>query len=59
MHSAVTGVRVSVTRTPDNARGLVHFCRGLHIVMAEKGKGAELLYSNARSLVNFFWGFIL
>jgi hypothetical protein len=59
MHSAVTGVRVSVTRTPDNARGLVHFCRGLHIVTAEKGKGAELSYSNARSLVNFFWGFIL
>jgi hypothetical protein len=59
MHSAVTGVQVSVIRTPDNARGLVHFCRGLHIVTAEKWKGAELSYSNARSLVNFFLGFIL
>jgi hypothetical protein len=38
---------------------LVHFCRGLHIVTTEKGKGAELSYSNARSLVIFFWGFIL
>jgi hypothetical protein len=54
MHSAV-----SVTSTPDNARWLVHFSWGLHIVTAEKGKMAEISYANARLLVNFFWGFIL
>jgi hypothetical protein len=56
MHSAVTGVQVSVTRTPDHARRLAHFCWGLHIVTAEKGKAAEISYSDARSLVTFSRG---
>jgi hypothetical protein len=56
MHSAVTGVQVSVTRTPDHARWLAHFCWGLHIVTAEKGKAAEISYSDARSLITFSRG---
>jgi hypothetical protein len=35
------------------------FCRGLLIVTAEKGKATEISYSDAHSLVHFFWGFIL
>jgi hypothetical protein len=49
MHSAVTGVQILVTRTPDHARCLAHFCWGLHIVTAEKGKAGEISYSDACS----------
>jgi hypothetical protein len=59
MHSAVTGVRVLVTRTPEHAHWLAHFCWGLHIVAAEKGKATEMSYSDVRSSVNFCRGFIL
>jgi hypothetical protein len=38
MHSALTGVQVLVTRTPEHAHWLAHFCWGLLIVMGEKGK---------------------
>jgi hypothetical protein len=55
MHSALTGVHVYVTRTTDHARWLPHFCWGLLIVTAEKGKATEISYSVARSLVTFFW----
>jgi hypothetical protein len=57
MHSALTGVRV--TRTPEHAHWLAHFCWGLHIVTEEKGKAAEISYSDVRSLVHFCRGFIL
>jgi hypothetical protein len=59
MYSALTGVRVLVTRTPERAHWLVHFCWGLHIVTEEKGKAIEISYSDARSLVTFSRGFIL
>jgi hypothetical protein len=59
MHSALTGVRVSVTRTPEHAHWLAHFCWGLHIVTAEKGKATEMSYSDVCSLVHFCRGFIL
>jgi hypothetical protein len=60
MHSALTGVLVLVTRTPEHAHGLVHFCWGLLIVTAEKGTAIEISYSDARSLVGYsFLGFIL
>jgi hypothetical protein len=59
MHSALTGVQVLVTRTPEHAHWLVHFVWGLHIVTTEKGIAIEISYSDARSLVTFFWGFIL
>jgi hypothetical protein len=35
------------------------FLLGLLIVTADKGKAIEILYSDVRSLVSFFWGFIL
>jgi hypothetical protein len=44
MHSALTGVQVLVTRTPDHAHWLAHFCWGLLIVTAEKGKAIEISY---------------
>jgi hypothetical protein len=59
MCSALTGVQVLVTRTPEHAHWLVHFCWGLLIVAAEKGKMTEMSDSDARSLVTFFKGFIL
>ena len=59
MHSALTGVQVLVTRTPEHAHWLAHFCWGLHIVTAEKGKATEMSYSDVRSLVHFCRGFIL
>jgi hypothetical protein len=38
MHSAVTEVQVSVTRTPDHARGLAHFA-GVYLLWRQrKGK---------------------
>jgi uncharacterized cupin superfamily protein len=49
MHSALTGVQVLVTRTPEH----VHFCWGLLIVTTEKGKAIEISYSDARSLITF------
>jgi hypothetical protein len=49
MHSALTGMQVLVIRTP-----VAHFCWGLLIVTAEKGKAIEISYSDARSLVLFF-----
>jgi hypothetical protein len=36
-----------------------YFCRGLLIVTAEKGKGTEISYSDAHSLVTCFSGFML
>jgi hypothetical protein len=59
MHSAISGVRVLVTRTPEYAHWLVYFCWGLLIVAAEKGKTTEISHSEARSLVTYFWGFKL
>jgi hypothetical protein len=53
MHSALTGVRVLVTRTPENAHWLAHFCWSLPIVKAEKRKAIEISYSDARWLVTF------
>jgi hypothetical protein len=53
MHSALTGVQVLVTRTPEHAHLLVHFCWGLLIVTAEKGKATEISYSDACSLATF------
>jgi hypothetical protein len=55
MHSALTGVQVLVTHTHKQA----HFCLGLLIVTAEKWKNIEILYSDDRSLITFFLGFIL
>jgi hypothetical protein len=43
MHSALTGLRVLVTRTPEHANRLAHFCWGLLIVTSEK----EMSYSDA------------
>jgi hypothetical protein len=51
-----TGVRVLVTRTPEHAHWLAHFCWGLHILTAEKGKATEMSYSDVRSLVHFCRG---
>jgi hypothetical protein len=59
MHSALTGVQVLLTRTPEHAHWLAHFCWGLLIVTAEKQKATGMSYSDPRSLVTFFWGFIL
>jgi hypothetical protein len=59
MHNALTGVRVLVTRTPEHAHWLAHFCWGLHIVTTEKGKATEMSYSYVRSLVHFCRGFVL
>jgi hypothetical protein len=59
MHSALTGVQVLVTRTPEHAHWLAHFCWGLLIVTAGKGKAIEISYSDARWLVTFFLGLIL
>jgi hypothetical protein len=59
MHSALTGVQVLVTRTPDHVHLLAHFCLGLPMVTEEKGKATEISYSDARSLVTFSRGFIL
>jgi hypothetical protein len=59
MHSALTGVQVLVTRTPEHAHWLAHFCWGLLIVTVEKGKETEISYSDAGSSVTFFRGFIL
>jgi hypothetical protein len=59
MHSALTGVQVLVTRTSEHSYWLVHFVRGLPIVTTEKGIAMEIYYSDARSLVTFFWGFKL
>jgi hypothetical protein len=53
MHSALTVVQVLVTRTPEHAHCLAHFCWGLLIVTEEKGKATEISYSDARSLVTF------
>jgi hypothetical protein len=47
MHSALTGVQVLVTRTPEHAHLLAHFCWGLLIVTEEKGKATEISYSDA------------
>jgi hypothetical protein len=49
---------VLVTRTPEHADWLI-FAGGLLIVTTEKGKATKVSYSDARSLVTFFWGFIL
>jgi hypothetical protein len=38
MHRALIGVQVLVTRTPEHAHLLAHFCWGFLIVTAEKGK---------------------
>jgi hypothetical protein len=59
MHGALTGVRVLVIRTPEHAHWLAHFCWGLHIVTADKGKATEMSNSDVRSLVHFCRGFIL
>jgi hypothetical protein len=59
MHSALTGVQVLLTRTPEHAHWLVHFCWGLLIVTAKKRNATEIWYSDARLLVTFFLGFIL
>jgi hypothetical protein len=59
MHSALTGVQVLVTRTPEHALSSVHFVRGLHIVTTEKEIAIEISYSDARFLVTFLWGVIL
>jgi hypothetical protein len=59
MRRALTGVQVLVTRTPEHAHWLAHFCWGLLIVTAEKGKATEMSYLNARSLVTFLQGFKL
>jgi hypothetical protein len=59
MHSALTRVQVLVTRTIEYAHWLANFCWGLHFVTEEKGKAAEISYSDARSLVTFSRGFIL
>jgi hypothetical protein len=37
---------------------LAHFCWGLLIVTEEKVKATEISYSDARSLVTFYRGFI-
>jgi hypothetical protein len=52
-HSALTGVQVLITRTLEHAHLLAHFCWGLLIVTAEKGKAIEISYSDTRSLVTF------
>jgi hypothetical protein len=59
MHSVLTGVQVLVTRTPEHAHLLAHFCWGLLIVMARKGKAIEISHSDARPLVSVFRGFIV
>jgi hypothetical protein len=59
MHSALTGMQLSGTRTPVHAHLLSHFVLGLLIVTAKKGIAIEISYSDARSLVTFIWGFIL
>jgi hypothetical protein len=53
MHSALTRVQVLVTRTPEYAHLLAHFCWGLLIVTEKKGQATEISYSDARSLVIF------
>jgi hypothetical protein len=53
MHSALTGVQVLVTRPPEHAICLAHFCWGILIVTAEKWKATEISYSDVRSLVPF------
>jgi hypothetical protein len=59
MHSALTGVHVLVTHTPEHANWLAYFYWSLLIVTAEKGQATEISYWDARSLVIFFRGFIL
>jgi hypothetical protein len=59
MLSALTGVQLLVTRTPEHAHSLAQFFLGLLIVTKEKGKAIEISYSDVRSLITFFWGFIL
>jgi hypothetical protein len=48
MHSALTGVLVLVTCTPEHAHWLAYFCWGLLIVTAEEGKTIEISYSDDR-----------
>jgi hypothetical protein len=58
MHIALTWVQVLVTRTPELAHWLAHFCWGLLIVTTEKGKAIKVSHSDARSLVSYlFLGF--
>jgi hypothetical protein len=56
MHSALTGVQILITRTPEHAHDWLIFA-GVYlllIVMAEKGRAIEISYSDACSLVTFF-----
>jgi hypothetical protein len=57
MHSALTGVQLLVTRTPEHAHRLAHICWGLLIMTAEKRKAIDISYSVASSFCSFFLGF--
>jgi hypothetical protein len=59
MHSALTEVQVLVTRTKSMPMDWFILFWGLLSVTAEKWITIEISYSDARSLVTFFWGFIL
>jgi branched-subunit amino acid transport protein AzlD len=59
MHSALTGMQVLVTRTPEHAHWLAHFCRGLILTAENNRKATKNSYSDARLLVTFFFGFIM
>jgi hypothetical protein len=57
MHSALTGVHILVTSTPEHAHWFAQFCWGLLILTAEKGNAIGISYSDACSFVTFFLGF--
>jgi hypothetical protein len=59
MHCALTVVQAFVTRTPEQTHWLDLLFWGLLNVTKEKWITTEMSYSDARSLVTFFWGFIL
>jgi hypothetical protein len=57
MYSALTGVQVSVTRTPEQAHWLAYFCWGLLIVTAENGKSNRNIIFRCSFIGYFFLGF--
>jgi hypothetical protein len=59
MHSALTGVQVLVTRTPEHAQWLVHFWWGLLVVTTKKRKATEISYQMLVHWLLFSCGFIL
>jgi hypothetical protein len=55
MQIVLTGVQVLVSRTPEHVHWLAHFCWGLLIAAAEKGKAIEIILFRC-SLIGSFYG---